>query len=224
MARIRTIKPEFFTSEDIVSLSPLARLLFIASWCEADREGRMAWKPKTFKLRYFPADNCDIDALARELVACGVIIPYGDGLAYIPSFSKHQHLNPRESQSSLPSPSENPRVSDASLPVIDAQVGREGKGRERNEGKTHASVASDLMPDVEELVAKDFIKVRNAKKAPLTRTAVDGIRKEAGKAGISLQAAIEIALQRGWQSFKADWVSGGQLNGHSEPVRRRNEL
>ena len=45
MARIRTIKPEFFTSEDIVALSPLARLLFIALWCEADREGRLVWKP-----------------------------------------------------------------------------------------------------------------------------------------------------------------------------------
>ncbi len=30
MARIRTIKPEFFTSEDVVALSPLARLLFIS--------------------------------------------------------------------------------------------------------------------------------------------------------------------------------------------------
>jgi hypothetical protein len=43
VARIRTIKPEFFTSEDIVSLPPLTRLLYIALWCEADKEGRLAW-------------------------------------------------------------------------------------------------------------------------------------------------------------------------------------
>jgi len=55
MARIRTIKPEFFTSEDIVSLTPHARLLYIAMWCEADKEGRMTWRPKTLKMRYFPA-------------------------------------------------------------------------------------------------------------------------------------------------------------------------
>ena len=42
MARIRTIKPDFFTSEDIVGLTPEARLLYIALWCEADREGRLA--------------------------------------------------------------------------------------------------------------------------------------------------------------------------------------
>ena len=43
MARIRTIKPEFFTSDDICALSPLARLLYVGLWCEADREGRLVW-------------------------------------------------------------------------------------------------------------------------------------------------------------------------------------
>ncbi len=133
MARIRTIKPEFFTSEDIVDLSPLARLLYIATWCEADREGRLVWKPRTMKLRYFPADDCDIDALARELVASGLVVPYDDGLAFIPSFSRHQHVNPRESQSSLPIPDASLTRDDASLPVSDAQVGREGKGKEGKE-------------------------------------------------------------------------------------------
>ncbi len=137
MARIRTIKPEFFTSEDIVALSPMARLLYIACWCEADKEGRMVWKPRTMKLRYFPADDCDIDALARELVAAELVVPYGDGLAYIPGSGKHQHLNPRESASVLPNPDASARVSDASLPVIHAQGGREGKGREGN--TTYAS-------------------------------------------------------------------------------------
>lgn len=138
MARIRTVKPEFFTSEDIVSLSPMARLLYIALWCESDREGRMAWKPRTFKMRYFPADKCDIDALARELIASRLVILYGDGLAYIPSFSKHQHVNPRETASDLPHP---PRVSDASGRVDSPSVTHreEGKERKGREGEDHAS-------------------------------------------------------------------------------------
>ncbi len=104
MARIRTIKPEFFTAEDIVALSALARLLYVALWCEADREGRLEWKPKTFKMRYFPADDCDIAALCDELLNQGVVKLYGSGLACIPSFSRHQHVNPREAQSELPEP------------------------------------------------------------------------------------------------------------------------
>lgn len=137
MARIRTIKPEFFTSEDIVSLSPLARLLYIALWCEADREGRLLWKPRTFKMRYLPADDCDVEALCSQLVAAQLVKLYGDGCAWIPKFGQHQHLNPREAQSTLPDPhastTRKPRVAHASVTVetrdSDAQGGREGKGR-----------------------------------------------------------------------------------------------
>lgn len=140
MARIRTIKPEFFTSEDIVALSPMARLLYIALWCEADREGRLAWKPKTFKMRYLPADDCDVSALCDELTQGGLVRLYGDGLAYIPNFGKHQHLNPREATSTLPDPHASStraaRVEHATVTVetrgSDTQVGREGKGREVN--------------------------------------------------------------------------------------------
>lgn len=139
MARIRTIKPEFFTSEDIVSLSPLARILYIALWCEADKEGRMTWKPATFKLRYMPGDDCDIRALCAELVDRGLVKLYGEGLAYIPAFATHQHINPRESASQLPDPDASPRVatrqphvSTGANPDMHAQVGREGKGREGN--------------------------------------------------------------------------------------------
>lgn len=140
MARIRTIKPEFFTSEDIVALSPLARLLYQATWCEADKEGRLQWKPGTFKLRYFPADNCDMNALCDELVQRGLAVLYGDGLAYIPQFARHQHINPRESASVLPDPhakaqrsTRQPRAAtrhDASARDDDAQGGRERKGKE----------------------------------------------------------------------------------------------
>lgn len=142
MARIRTIKPEFFTSEDIVSLSAFSRLLYIALWCEADREGRFRWRPKTFKLRYFPADDIDIQQCCDEIIRSGMVRLYGDGLAYIPSFTDHQHINPRESQSDLPAPTgdidplpqpdASSRVSDASSRDSDTQVGREGKGKERN--------------------------------------------------------------------------------------------
>lgn len=135
MARIRTIKPEFFTSEDIVELSAFARLLYIAIWCEADREGRLEWKPRTFKLRYFPADEVNIDALCEEIISRGLVKIYAEKLAYIPAFLDHQHINPRESASALPAPKDaSARVKDASARDSDTQVGKEGK-----EGKEHAS-------------------------------------------------------------------------------------
>src|SRR5471030_364098 len=130
MARIRTIKPEFFTSDDICALSPLARLLYVGLWCEADRAGRLVWLPRVFKRRYLPDDACDIDRLAGELLTRGLVVLYGEGLAYIPTFSRHQHVNPREASSKLPSPE-----GDASPPVDDAQGGREGNVEGNGEGR-----------------------------------------------------------------------------------------
>jgi len=128
MARIRTIKPEFFTSDDICALSPLARLLYVGLWCEADRDGRLVWTPGVMKRRYLPDDACDIEVLGAELVGRGLIRLYGEGLACIPSFARHQHVNIREAQSKLPPP---PGEVQAELPL-----GREGEGKEREgEGK-----------------------------------------------------------------------------------------
>lgn len=142
MARIRTIKPEFFTSEDIVSLSPLARLFYVSLWCEADREGRLSWRPKTLKFRYFPADECDVDTVATELTDAGLVILYEvDGAMYaeIPTFARHQVINNRESQSVLPS-----RVFDASK---QRKSGDQGEGKEGKERKgTRVASLDDVPP------------------------------------------------------------------------------
>ena len=88
MAYIRTIKSTFFTSMNICLLTALARLLYIALWTEADREGRFTWRPGNFKLRFLPGDDCDIHALCKELVDSGLVIPYtvnGEVYAEIPT-------------------------------------------------------------------------------------------------------------------------------------------
>lgn len=212
MARIRTIKPEFFTSEDIVELDPIARLLYIALWCEADKEGRFAWKPKTFKIRYLPADDCEIDALCDALVMRGLVVLYGDNLAYIPKFKDHQHINPREKDSTFPDPSlekqseittREPRVSDASV-TVNTRAGR----KEGREGKDiHASDKSDTFTaSLPKDLLSDFLKVRKAKKAgPLTETAFNGIVSEAGKAGITVDEAVRICCVKSWVSFNSTW-------------------
>lgn len=203
MARIRTIKPEFFTSEDIVSLSPLARLLYIATWCEADKEGRLQWKPRTMKLRYFPADDCDINALAAELVEAGLVVPYGEDLAFIPGFARHQHINPRETASVLPEPDASARVvtrRDASARDSDAQGGREGKGRE---GKEY-----DASPDAIPLRAKTITLAAYLSKCAETDT--DAIPADdpiyAWAESVCLPGEY---LELAWAWFKAKYGPGG---------------
>jgi hypothetical protein len=85
-------------------------------------------------------------------------------------------------------------------------VTREEKRREeKKEQKTAPSV--DLLDGVPEQVAQDFKQLRQRLRAPVTKTAMDGIKREAGKAGITLTAALEMCCERGWRGFKSEWVT-----------------
>jgi uncharacterized protein YdaU (DUF1376 family) len=55
-----------------------------------------------------------------------------------------------------------------------------------------------------------FVTLRRAKKAPVTKRALDGIRAEAQKAGWTLDAAMTEMAARGWTGFKASWVQEKQ--------------
>jgi uncharacterized protein YdaU (DUF1376 family) len=63
---------------------------------------------------------------------------------------------------------------------------------------------------VTESVWQDFVKHRKAKKAPITATALAGIKREADKASWSLDRAITECVERGWTAFKAEWVAPKQ--------------
>ena len=52
----------------------------------------------------------------------------------------------------------------------------------------------------------DYLKVRKAKRAgPFTETAIDGMEREALKAGLSLADAVRVCAELGWQGFNAGW-------------------
>jgi len=69
--------------------------------------------------------------------------------------------------------------------------------------KTHDAEKPD---EVEQGVWDDFLKLRKTKKAPLTVTALNQIKKEADKAKMPLNKALEICCLRGWQGFNAHWL------------------
>lgn len=132
MARIRTIKPDFWTDEKIVELSPFARLLFIGLWNFADDDGRMECSPKRIKMQIFPSDPVECSELLGEIRRENLINIYiVDSIEYlqINGFKKHQKVDKRTA-SKYPQPppqSENP----AEFPRVPPTEGNgmEGKGR-----------------------------------------------------------------------------------------------
>jgi hypothetical protein len=140
MARIRTIKPEFFLHEELAELPPLHRLLFVGLWTLADREGRLEDRPKRIKVSLLPYDDADVDAMLADLDAAGFIVRYlVDGAKYIeiPSFSTHQRITGREAScpTEIPgkqqgSTGETTGKQQGSTGETTGITGREGKGRE----------------------------------------------------------------------------------------------
>jgi hypothetical protein len=109
VARIRSIKPEFFDDEDLCVLPFQHRLCYVGLWCQADRDGRMEDRPKRLKARIFPYDDLDMDAILADLTRAGFILRYlVGGKAYIAikksSWDKHQRVRPDEPPSQIPTP------------------------------------------------------------------------------------------------------------------------
>ncbi|EGO4161254.1 primosomal protein [Escherichia coli] len=105
MARIRTIKPEFWTDEDMAELSEPACLLAIGLLNYADDEGYFNANPKLIKAAVFPIrePSAPIPVLIRELSNCGYLSMFStsDGKQFgaITNFLKHQVVNkPKESK------------------------------------------------------------------------------------------------------------------------------
>lgn len=114
----------------------------------------------------------------------------------------------------------------SSAPEADKKRTREEKRREEEKKeeppispkpkteKSQVVTASDLESrGVDPQVAADFLALRAKKRAPVTATALAGLEREAAAAGMSLDAALRTSSERGWQGFKAEWVS--QAGAHS---------
>lgn len=185
MARIRSIKPEVWTDPEVVSCSPLARLLWIGSWNHADDYGVLKDDPVRLKLQVLPADDCDPHVLIDELVNRGLLLrrvtPDGTCVLVIRTFCVHQKIDTRaagrwghpdtftaDSRPIPPDPNQSqpiPTDPAGSPPVAtdpDHTTGQEGKGRENEyvtsepEPPALKLVPDTVTPSASELAAERF--------------------------------------------------------------------
>lgn len=145
MARIRSIKPEFFKDEKVADLAPEDRLLFIGLWTLADRKGILEDRPRWIRAELFPYNpGFDIDtalhALARARMCTRYTADDGSELIHITNFSEHQRPNSREPESKRPLPREDQIKAVAcalacSSTSTHAHAQEEGKGNGGKAGK-----------------------------------------------------------------------------------------
>lgn len=109
MARIRTIKPSFWSDGDVADLSRDARLLAVGLISFADDQGRFLASPAAVCGYVYPHDaipHTKLRAWMAEIAAKKIITLYiVDRREYgaFPNYDKHQNIN-RPSPSTLPPP------------------------------------------------------------------------------------------------------------------------
>jgi len=167
MARIRSVKPDFFLDEDIAQLPFEQRLAFIGLWCLADKEGRLEDKPQKIKAMLFSSDfssinkRVNIEKVLIALTEKPFIVRYEvDEKKYIQIVNFNEHQRPHHTEADSTYPAFNGVIT-VNSPLLDGdkKVGKEeGKGKEKGMEK-EASSNSDFINSLKNNIAYRHINI-----------------------------------------------------------------
>ena len=229
--RIRTYKPEFFTHPLLADLDRISqlpvRISLMGLWSCSDREGRFKWDARRLGAQILPYDHIDFEIILEILAENKFIVKYevdGKTYGFVPSFHRHQVINNREQESSLP-PYHQPDLFSADLTRVntgentgentdettraDACSG-EGKGRKEGKGKERCVTAIDLPFESEEFAEawNDWVVYRKEKKKKLTPSTIKMQLKKLGSVGeIRAIRMISCSIEKGWEGLFEENIS-----------------
>lgn len=157
MARYRTIKPEFWSSEQVMECSPIARLMFIGMWNFADDAGRYSYSPKTIKAQVFPGDDITVETIrgmVDELSANGLLLPYVvDGKEYLLITGWHHQKIDKPQKPRHPEPPKDHSPNVRRMVATEREKEREREEKPADAGSTKTYAFED---GVIKLNQKDF--------------------------------------------------------------------
>ena len=89
-----------------------------------------------------------------------------------------------------------------------SNAGKRGAAKRWNSPPNATPIATNNQePVTNNHIYTDFEKVLKAKNKTLTETLIASIQAEAAKANLTIDEAIKICCERGWSTFKAEWVA-----------------
>lgn len=151
MGRIRSIKPEFFTSDSVARLSIRARLTWIGLWTYVDDGGCGDGRIRVIHGALYPVDDqTNVEDLERDLVELEKykrIIRYevaGKPYVAITNWSEHQKIN-RPSRSVFPPP--DPPFMYDSRTTHAPELGTGAGNRELEQGIRERARRGTRLPD-----------------------------------------------------------------------------
>lgn len=196
MARIRTIKPEFWTNERVMECSMNARLMFVGMWNFADDLGRLSLSAKTIKAQIFPSDEISSETIlgmVAELSKNGLVLKYEvEGREYLQIVGwQHQRID-KPQPGKCPGPINGYSKNDPGTLATEGK-GEEGKGREEI---SEASASGAEAPDHRKRLfgeGLDKFQSMTGKGPDSSRSFLGKCLREAGDDALVVLAAIEDA-------------------------------
>lgn len=205
MARIRSIKPEFFTSKTIAALPWRTQITFIGLWTHCDDAGRCQDDATLIRAALFirsdDVTDADVESDLVELEAAGLIVRYVGHyrgkerpLLAISSWTEHQQIS-RPSKSRIPAPDDagavqsheaavvthandmHSHVNDMSPPVIPV-TGAVELGEQGSSGTGEQGIGSRVPRDANRLAQQ--LTVIYVELVPMSKfEAIQGVVKKA---------------------------------------------
>lgn len=176
------------------------------------------------------------DGFSAALLSVGWLEEF-DGTLVMPEFDEHngksgkRRAEDQKRKRDARKDPENVRILSASEQDKNGTREREEKEKikAKQDQKTTAAPRRDWLTEliehgVSEKHARDWLEVRRGKKAKMTDTVIDGIKREARIANVSFGEAIRISAESGWQGFKADWVNKPAANGGSQFMTKQERI
>jgi hypothetical protein len=138
-----------------------------------------------------------VKGITQAMVNVGWLIVNSDGLT-LPNFERHNGKTAKARVLTAVRVANHKDREKSNAPIVSSALPREVK---------RSKDINTITPDgVSDSVFQDFIKLRKGLKAPVTETAINGLKREADKAHLPLQTVLELCCQNGWRGFKAEWI------------------
>ena len=226
MARIRTVKPDFYRHEglqDLEASNPgyYCMLVFSGLWGHCDKSGRFEWKPRMLKLDILPFLEFSMEETLSLLDGAKFVRRYtvgGREYGVIESFAEHQRIGGKEAQepSKFPEP---PSINSGSNgeAEVKQQVLQEGKGREKEgKGSKPPKFSPELLPLPVGLSDAKWLEWLNYRRARRLTMLEPTIRKQlemladCQTRGHPAAEIIDLSISSGWQGLFEPKARGSQ--------------
>jgi hypothetical protein len=169
------------------------------------------------------------EGFSGAMMAVGWLEYDGVQTLALPEFDEHNGQSAKRRAEDQKRKRNVRKTSDQSSDKLRTESGLDKREDKDKKNSTADAALSDeeLFPEVAIEVIRDFRALRKTKKAAISPTAIAGIKREADKAGLSLERVMRICCENGWTGFNASWNWPGKDQG-SAPVAtkppKRKEL